>query len=678
MTSAVHPALDTYLGLPGYVYGWVILIISLALFSYILYRRYLLLRLGKPDPRFSSMGKRVLALLIYGIFQKRQPRYLWAGVIHLMIFWGFVILGLRSIDLVTQGLNLPLLHPLMQTGFGSIYNTLKDVFELIVLAACLWAILRRAFIKHERYEGSHTSEAYFVLCLISFLMITDMFYEGSGMMLTPSEGTWLPASHLAAGALSDATLPFVKGIHIWSYWLHILAFFFFLNFLPLGKHFHIITALPNVFFKKLTRGSLKPARWGVDDLDELETLGIETFEDFTWKHMLDFFSCTECGRCTDNCPANSVGRPLSPKMITLKARDYGYHQVPVIPVRQKPEQEKDGLSLIGDLITADEIWSCTTCGACEAECPVFIEYIDKIVDMRRHLVETSQNPATFNKVFMNFEKTGNPFGKPPTKRTEWLQELKEIPVKVLNEGDAVDVLYFVDSYGSFDPTAQRIATAVVKGLHMAGVDFGILGPSENDSGHQVRRMGEEGLFQLLLEENMEALKSVRFNQIITTDPHAMNTIAKDYPGNFSVLHYTQFFQPLIQKGQLKPVTALKEDDIYTYHDPCYLGRHNGVYDAPRKMLRSIPGLRFVEMERSRDRSFCCGGGDIVLWHEIEQEDMRMAEKRIEMAMQSGANVMVTACPFCFIHFEDAIKTGGMEHEMQVVDLMELFISTMKG
>jgi len=677
MKSSVHPALETYLGLPGYIYGWAILVISLTLFAYILYRRCLLIRSGKPDPRFSFIIKRLLGLLIYGIFQKRQPRYLWAGVIHLMIFWGFLVLGLRSIDLVTQGLNLPLLRPLMETGFGPVYNTLKDIFELIVLAACLWAILRRVLIKHERYEGSHTSEAYFVLCLISFLMITDMFYEGSAVILNPSGEAWLPASYLTAGVLSGSTPLFLRGMHIWSYWLHVLAFFFFLNFLPLGKHFHIIAALPNVFFKKLIKGSLKPAAWGVDDLEELETLGVEKFEDFTWKHVLDFFACTECGRCSDNCPANSVGRPLSPKMITLKARDYGYHKVPVFPLRYKKDQEKDNRSLIGDLITRDEIWSCTTCGACEEECPVFIEYIDKMIDMRRHLVETSQNPVTFNKVFMNVEKTGNPFGKPATKRAEWLQELGDISVKILKEGDEADVLYFVDSYGSFDPTAQGIATAVVKGLDMAGIDFGILGPREKDSGHQVRRMGEEGLFQLLVEENVEILRSVRFNTIITTDPHALNTLKNDYPGNFNVLHYAQFFQPLIERGRLKPARALKGLDIYTYHDPCYLGRHNGVYDAPRRMLRSIPGLRVVEMERSKSRSFCCGGGDIVLWHEIEQEDIRMAEKRVQMAREAGANVMVTACPFCFIHFEDAIKTCGLENDMKVVDLMELFISTLE-
>jgi len=246
----------------------------------------------------------------------------------------------------------------------------------------------------------------------------------------------------------------------------------------------------------------------------------------------------------------------------------------------------------------------------------------------------------------------------------------------LSEGDSVDVLFFVDSYGSFDPQIQAIAMAIAKGLHRAGIDFGILGPEEWDSGHQVRRLGEEGLFQVLVEQNMAALESVRFKRIVTTDPHAFNALKKDYPKSFEVYHYSQFFLELLKKGVLKPQKAVNEEDLYTYHDPCYLGRHNDVYDEPRNILAAIPGLRLVEMERNRDRSFCCGGGDVILWHEIEQEEVRMAEKRILMAREIGANVIVTACPFCLIHFEDAIKTSGLEGQMRVMDLMELMVSVL--
>jgi Fe-S oxidoreductase len=295
--------------------------------------------------------------------------------------------------------------------------------------------------------------------------------------------------------------------------------------------------------------------------------------------------------------------------------------------------------------------------------------------MRRHLIETAQNPKTFNQVLMNFEKTGNPFGKPAVKRTDWINENQGLQVRKLKEGDEVDLLYFVDSYGSFDPTGQAISSAIVKGLNLSDVDFGILGPLEKDSGHQVRRMGEEGLFQLLVEENMEVLKSIRFKRILTTDPHAFNTLKNDYPEPFEVLHYTQFFEQMVEMGNLKPGRVPNGEDTYTYHDPCYLGRHNGVYDEPRRLIKSIPGLKFVEMTRSRDRSFCCGGGDIMLWHEIEQEEMRMAEKRVRMAQEIGANIIVTSCPFCHIHFEDTIKTSGLEDSMKVMDLMVLLIST---
>lgn len=678
----IQPATKTLFGLSGFVYAWIILVISLACFFYIIFRRYQMIREGQKASRFDDIGGRIKDLLSYGFMQKRQPRYLWVGIMHIVIFWGFIVIGLRSIDLITEGLGLPILRPLIQSGFGTIYKTVKDVFALLVLIACTWGILRRALSRPARYRGSHQFEAYFVLCLISFLMITDMFFEGSGLLLTGSRataGVWLPASQLAALALPASNSAVLSTIQSWSYWLHILVFFFFLNFLPLGKHFHIITSLPNVFLRKRRKGSLKPARWGVEDLEELDYLGVAKLDDFTWKHILDLFSCTECGRCTDMCPADAVGRPLSPKMITIKLRDYGYEKFPLWKWKRSGPDGRPGAgnpTMVGDLITDDEIWSCTTCGACEQECPIFIEYIDKIVDMRRHLIETSRNPKTFNQVLMHFEKTGNPFGKPAVKRAEWIGEIEDTPVRVLKEGDEVDLLYYVDSYGSYDPRIQAISSAIVRGLHLAGIDFGILGSLEKDTGHQVRRMGEEGLFQFLVEQNMETLKNIHFSRIITTDPHAFNTLKNDYPAQFQVFHYSQLIFSLIENARLKPAKSLKTDDIYTYHDPCYLGRHNEIYDEPRKLLRSLPGLQLVEMERSRDRSFCCGGGDIILWHEIEKEDMRMADKRIGMAKEVGANMIVTACPFCLIHFEDATKTGGLEGEMGVVDLMELLMSTL--
>ncbi|MFC1885023.1 4Fe-4S dicluster domain-containing protein, partial [Thermodesulfobacteriota bacterium] len=381
--TLTHPAHHIYLGIPGYVFSWIIFLSAVSLSIYIIHKRYILVSSGRKDPRFTDMAERFKNLVINGFLQKRQPRYLWAGLIHILIFWGFIVLGLRSVDLVSQGLGLPFLYPVLSNGFGAFYGSLKDIFELIVLFACLWAILRRSILKHERYEGSHTFEAYFVLSLIAFLMVTDIFYEGSALIADDSNESFLPASYLGVLILKGASIESLTFVNTSSYWLHIICFFLFLVFLPLGKHFHIITALPNVFFKKLKKGSIKPARWGVDDIEDLDSLGIEKFKDFTWKHILDFLTCTECGRCSDNCPANMVGRPLSPKMVTIKLRDHGQARVPLLKGKK---QENNALPIAGGVISHEEIWSCTTCGACEEECPVFIEYIDKIIDMRRHLI----------------------------------------------------------------------------------------------------------------------------------------------------------------------------------------------------------------------------------------------------------------------------------------------------
>jgi len=679
MIHTVQPALERYMGVPGFLLTLFILLVGLALFLYIIYRRYQLLRSANPDIRFDSLKQRFYDLIIYGILQWRQPRYLWIGILHIMIFWGFVALALRTISLYALGIHPGLTLPFMDTILEDLYQLVKDLFEIIVLFACVAAILRRAISRPERYEfkhgKAHKFHAYLVLGLIGFLMVTDMALDGSGLLLGERTRWFLPGAYGASLLLSGLDQGTLKDVFLWNFWLHILTIMVFLNYLPLGKHFHIITALPNVFLRKLKKGSIKPPRWGVENIEDLESLGVEKYQDFTWKHILDFYTCTECGRCSDNCPANTVGRPLSPMEVTIKIRDYAYHSKPLFPFLRKGNPPDPDLPLIGTILTPDEVWSCTTCGACEEECPVFIEYIDKMVDLRRYMVESAMIPKDFQDALLRFEKTGNPFGKPPSKRADWIKELDGVPVKILDEGDEVDVLYFVDSYASFDPQIQQIAMAIVKGLHAAGVSFGILGPNESDSGHQVRRLGEEGLFQFLVEQNTEAFKTIRFKEIVTTDPHAFNTLKKDYPGALTVKHYTEFFLSLIESGRLKPSKSLDNSDVYTYHDPCYLGRHNGIYDAPRKILASIPGIKTVEMERTRDRSFCCGGGDINLWYDIEQEEMRMGERRVAMAHEAGATVMVTACPFCLLNFDDAIKTSGLEGQMRVVDLMELFMST---
>jgi Fe-S oxidoreductase len=484
-------------------------------------------------------------------------------------------------------------------------------------------------------------------------------------LLIPGTGVWF-----ATQIFSTAPPATLQSIHLASYFIHDLVFFFFLCFLPLGKHFHVITSLPNVFLMKLNKGSVKPVRWGVseDRLDDLESFGVKTFEDFTWKHMLDFYTCADCGRCSDNCPANAVGRPLSPRFISIKCRDYAFKHYPL----QGPLT--NGTPLIGGILEEDEIWSCTTCGACEEECPIMIEYIDKIVDLRRGMVEEGMVPQSLQKPLRALEKRGNPYGKMEKKRAEWTKAkdfVESCEVKVLSKKDTAESLYFVDSVTSYDDRIQEIGKASARVLSAAGIDFGILGPAEKDSAHEVKRFGEEMLFQELKDQNTDAILNCGAKNIVTADPHAFNALTKDYSGLPPVEHISQVIARKIKSGHIR-LNAIEDDSkVYTYHDPCYLGRHNGIYDAPRDAIDSINGIKRVEMRLNcRDRSFCCGGGGLYLFYE-PIEEKRMGQIRVEMARKAGANVIITACPFCMVNIEDAIKTSGLEGKMEAIDMVEL-------
>ena len=429
------------------------------------------------------------------------------------------------------------------------------------------------------------------------------------------------------------------------------------------------TSLFNVYFAKLDRGTVKPVRWGVSDeqLDQVKTFGVKTFEDFTWKHMLDFYSCADCGRCSDNCPANAVGRPLSPRFLTIKARDYAFQHFPVIG------RANNSHALIGGIYSEDEIWSCTTCGACEEECPLLIEYIDKIVDLRRGMVDDGNVPKSIQKALKALESRGNPYGKLEKKKADWTKDKdfqQTCNVKLLNGDNRAETLYFVDSITSYDDRIQAIGRATARILTDAGVNFGILGAAEKDSGHDVRRFGEEMLFQALRDHNTDAIKESGVQRIVTSDPHAYNALKHDYKDLPPVEHISQVIARRVKSGKLKLSHVENRNNVYAYHDPCYLGRHNQVYDDPRDVLDAIPGLKRVEMSRCRDRSFCCGGGGLMLFYE-PQENERMGVKRVQMAAEAGANVIVTACPFCMVNIEDAIKVSGMEGKMAAIDLAEL-------
>jgi Fe-S oxidoreductase len=672
--TLVEPAGVPIGGVPAPLVAVAVLLVAVSLFIYIMARRVEVLVRAQPDPRFSDLLRRIKLMLLYGFGQARQPRYLVAGIMHILLFAGFIILSLRSLTLIGRGFSADFHLPFMSGALGFWYEVLKDYTVLIVLGVCVAAIIRRAVFKPARYQHTgggkgHGSEAYIILGMVAALMVTDMIFDGSGLLASgkANHTTLFPAASISAYLMNGATPATVNGLHLGGYWAHILIFFTLLNYLPVSKHFHVITAIPNVFFAKLTGGSLKPVCWGLDDWMSLEECGIGRFEQFTWKHVLDFYSCADCGRCSDNCPATTVGRALSPRMISIKARDYAYEHFPVFGGRPNSKDAR----LVGDVITPEEIWACTTCGACERECPIFIEYIDKIVDMRRHLIEEGRVPVSLQKPMEQISKKGNAYGGMKAKRAAWTKTLDGIEVKELKKGDSADLLFFVDSCGSFDPRIQEIAKSFARILHRTSPNFGILGKDEADSGNEIRRLGEEGLFEQLSRSNIEAFEDRQFNEIVTFDPHAFNTIRNDYPVKFPVLHSSALLSRLLAEDKIRLQGDYLRDRVVTYHDPCYLGRHNGIYRELRTVLSHFPGIRFRDMERSFSRSFCCSGGGLLLWYENEEEKERMGVRRVHMAEEIGAELIVTACPFCLINLEDAIKTTGNEGKIEVIDMIEL-------
>jgi Fe-S oxidoreductase len=668
-----EPANVPLAGIPAPAIAFVVLVAAISLFSYVMFRRIQLLRLGMPDPRFSDIGERIRLMLVYGFGQWRQPRYLGAGVLHILLFAGFMILSLRSLTLIGRGFSSEFHLPLLTGSAAFSYEVLKDYVVLMVLAVCIIAIIRRAVFRPARYAhnhtGGHENEAYVILGLVAALMVTDMIFDGSALKITGKAGygAWFPAATLAGVFMSGTDSSTLNILHVGGYWSHILVFFGLLNYLPVSKHFHVITAIPNVFFANLNKGSIKPVHCEFTDWMELPECGVGRFEAFTWKHILDFYSCADCGRCTDNCPANAVGRDLSPRMISIKARDYAYKYFPVFGTPPDRGEAK----FTGDIITEKEIWACTTCGACEQECPIFIQYIDKIVDMRRYLVDQGSLPQSLQKPMQQIKKKGNAYGGTKGKRAAWTKDLDGIEVKELAKGESTDLLFFVDSCGSFDPRIQEISKSFARILSRTSSDFGILGQDETDSGNEIRRLGEEGLFEQIAGKNIEALKERQFKEIVAFDPHAFNTIKNDYSEKFPIIHASQLLARFLREGRLTLSGDYVRDRVITYHDPCYLGRHNGIYDDPRYVLGRIPRTRVREMQRSFSRSFCCSGGGILLWYENEEEKERMGERRVRMAEEIGAQVIVTACPFCLINLEDAIKTTGNEGKIEVIDLVEL-------
>jgi Fe-S oxidoreductase len=679
MVDGIHsPAQATYWIIPGSALFALINVLGLACFAYIVFKRVAPLLRANRDVRWDRPWLRLSKVGQFWFGQWKHPRYRFAGTIHILIFSGFLILATRAFSLLIFGASGNTATPGLN---GRVYDFVADYAGTLVFLSMVIAAVRRLVFKPARYAvparygKGHPADAIFLLALIAVLMASESLFEASGAALQAHQGLtaeFFPALSLAwmfSAVLASLSAATIWHLHLGAYLIDVLTFYFLLCYRPFGIQFHVETSLFNVFFAKLDKGTVKPVRWGISDdqLDQVKSFGVKTFEDFTWKHMLDFYSCADCGRCSDNCPANAVGRPLSPRFISIKARDYAFQHYPVLG------NSSNGHPLIGGIYSEDEIWSCTTCGACEEECPLLVEYIDKIVDLRRGMVDDGNVPRSIQKALKALETRGNPYGKLEKKRAEWSKEkaFQQIcNVKVAGAKVSADTLYFVDSITSYDDRIQAIGRATARVLDKAGVDFAILGATEKDSAHEVRRFGEETLFMALRDQNVEAIKASGARRIVTSDPHAFNALKHDYKDVPPVEHISQFIAREAKAGNLTFRPLTNQDSVYAYHDPCYLGRHNQVYDDPRDVLDAIPGLRRVEMSRCRDRSFCCGGGGLMLFYE-PQEEQRMGVKRVQMAAEAGATVIVTACPFCMVNIEDAIKVSGLEGEMTAIDLAEL-------
>jgi Fe-S oxidoreductase len=649
-------------------------IVGVACFVYIVSRRLVPLVRAERDMRFDHPLTRAGRVVKFWLGQWRHPRYKFAGTLHILIFAGFILLAARAFSALIVGINPNFV--MLSGETGHLYDLVTDYAATVVFLCMVIAAVRRLVFKPARYAvpakygKDHTPDAIFLLGLIAILMLADSLLAASHSLQRQSVETLAALSlpWMLQGVLTGSSVSTISEASFTAYLVHEVTFYFLLCYRPFGIQFHVETSLFSIYFAKLERGTVKPVRWGISDkqLDQLKSVGVKKFEDFTWKHMLDFYSCADCGRCADNCPANAAGRPLAPRFFTIKARDYAFKHYPVFG------KANNNKPLIGEIYSENEIWSCTTCGACEEECPLLVEYIDKVVDLRRGMIDDGNVPQSLQKPLKALESRGNPYGKIEKKRADWTKSpkfLQACNVKVLDGTTNADTLYFVDSITSYDDRMQSIGQATARILSYLGDDYGILGAKEKDSGHEVRRFGEEMLFQSLRDHNTNAVKTSGARRIVTADPHAYNALKHDYKNIPPVEHISQVIARQVKAGTIK-FNPIEENKVFTYHDPCYLGRHNQVYDDPRTVLDAIPGLKRVEMKGSRDRSFCCGGGGLMLFYEPTEEE-RMGVLRVRMAAEAGANVIVTACPFCMANIEDAIKVAGLEGKMSVLDLTEL-------
>ena len=659
---------------PIWVGVYVALILSLAISGCLFYFRVIRLILqGKGVARFDHLWERVKGATIIVLGQRRVlqrvPAKDWAGVGHAVIFWGFLSFSLSYLIFIFIGSIWASFPEKLLTADGvRVYSRYLDILTVVLLVMLGWAFIRRWAVRPHRlsFDLTRNFDSVVVVALIAGLMISTLlvhaFYVAQG-------GHGAEADVYIGGALGDGFSSLGLGLgaadtlHATFWWIHLAIILGFGLYIPFSKHMHMVAAPLNAFFRSLEpRGTLPSI-----DLENTERFGAGRIQDFTWKQLLDGYACAVCGRCTDVCPANITGKILSPMHIVENIKD---HMVAIGPQGPRNPEHVEPVALFGNAISEQAVWDCVSCGACMEECPVVVEHIPTIMDLRRNLVlEESKVPETAMNALLSLEQRGHPWRGTQYSRTDWAEGLN-VPT-IADKPDA-EVLFWVGCTGALEQRSQSVTRSMARVLKRAGVDFAILGDEETCTGDPARRMGNEYLYQILAQQNITTLTRYNIKKIVTICPHCFNTMRNEYPqfgGDFEVLHYSQFIDQLIQEDRLKPVIPV--NTTMAYHDSCFLGRHNGIYDQPRNIAKSIPGLKLVEMEpRCRERGFCCGAGGGHMWLE-ESQGTRINHVRTDHFLETDADTVGVSCPFCLQMLTEGIQAKGLEGEKQSKDILEL-------
>lgn len=656
------------LGAGGYVLFWGLFLLAVGLFSRRIYQLWRYLFLGSGEGGFGHFAKRTLVAIGHVVGQWCQLKNLSlkdrSSLGHAFMVWGFLTYVLFYLIFIIIGIGFGLSETLEHNRFFIYYSWVMNFLAVLIIIAALWGIIRRYIIRPARLKGEQTFEAMVILVTVLIHPLTHLFKEATSIAAGhPPAELGGPVTSALSHLWDGAALSSINAAHTGFFWAHWGVVLFVLVYIAYSRYLHMVASPINVLLRASPpKGALRPI-----DLETAETFGVSKITDFTWKQLIDLYACVICGQCQDRCPAYASEKPLNPKALI---QDLKKHLLTVGPGLVKGKAEAD--PLVEDVISEETVWSCTTCLACMEACPVANEQMYKIVDLRRNLVlEQAKMPDTAMGALRSIETRGHPWRGTTFTRTDWASGLE---VKELSQDSDAEVLYWVGCTAALDDRCQKVAIAMARILTAAGVNFAILGNEESCCGDPARRMGNEYLFQLQAQRNIETLKQYNVKKIVTACPHCYNTLKNEYPqfgGDFEVMHHSQFIASLLREGRLKPSTEIGK--TATYHDPCYLGRYNDLYEEPRKVLASLPMLGLREMERRKRESFCCGGGGGRSW--MEEPGTKISHLRTDEAIGTKADILAVACPYCMIMFEDAVKAKEAEETLKVLDIAELVAQT---